>query len=72
MLQAADAALRNKLSPEVLSSIVALIPDAWLGDVLHFADVEAHREAYHQYLVDRLRHSSIFVQEAIHARTRLA
>lgn len=66
-----DAALRARLTPDVLREIVALIPDGWLGDEPAFASVAEHRAAYLAFLTSRLAASSVFVEEAIHARAQL-
>ncbi len=70
-LAAADALLRERLTPGVLREIIDAIPESWLGDDALFADHEAHRAAYVAYLLDRLAHSRIFVEEALHARAQL-
>lgn len=70
-LTEADAALRPRLTPELLTRIVALVPDAWLGDVPAFETVEAHRAAYVTYLSQRLEAPRAFVEEARHAHARL-
>jgi hypothetical protein len=66
-----DALLKSRLSPAVLQDIVNLIPESWLEQNAQFADSAAHRMAYVSYLQDRLEHSHIFVEEAIHARAQL-
>jgi hypothetical protein len=70
-LRAADASLSARLAPDVIHDIVALIPDAWLGDEPLFANVAEHRAAYATYLLTRLDVPRVFVEEAIDARTRL-
>jgi hypothetical protein len=70
-LDEADMALRARLVPACLGAIVALIPDAWLGDEPAFAGAAEHRAAYAGYLSARLEASRIFVEEAQHARARL-
>lgn len=65
-LAAADARLRQLLTPELLTATVDLVPEQWLGDEPQFADVAAHRQAYVDYLQRRLV-SSKFVEEAIRA-----
>lgn len=70
-LPAADERLRPLLTRQTLAAIVALIPDAWLGDVPQFASVEEHRAAYVEYLLTRRAASSVFVEEAEHARAQL-
>jgi len=70
-LDEANALLKPRLTPDVLQSIVAAIPDLWLGDDPLFATQEEHRAAYVTYLLDRLDASHIFVEEAQNARARL-
>jgi hypothetical protein len=69
-LTEADAAGRVRLTPDILQSIVDLIPDAWLTGSPFGTPLE-HRRAYLTYLVDRLAASAIFVDEAQHARSLL-
>jgi hypothetical protein len=70
-LSEADQLLRARLTPAVLQSIVELIPDIWSGDSTVYADATAQRAAYLEYLLDRLEHSQIFVEEALRARNQL-
>lgn len=67
----ADRQLKAKLSTAVLQDIVNLIPDSWLNDDASFPDTATHRAAYLDYLLDRLAHADIFVEEALHAREQL-
>jgi hypothetical protein len=60
-----DAEFSAKLTPEVLRSIVALIPDDWLNDA------EKTREIYLDFLLNRLETPREFVKEAIDARAAL-
>jgi hypothetical protein len=66
-----DASLRALLTRETLAAIVALIPDAWLGDEPRFANAGEHRAAYLDYLLARRDASAVFVEEAEHARAQL-
>lgn len=68
-LATVDAEARARLTPEVLSAIVALVPEEWLTE----PDVPAQeqRAAYVQFLENRLAASEIFVQEANDARQAL-
>ena len=50
--------------------MVALIPESWLGDSA-YEGVEAEREAYSEYLIERLQGPRAFVKEAIDARAQL-
>jgi hypothetical protein len=66
-IEAIDPSMRAKLTPELLTSVVDLIPELWLGDDSPFATPEEHRSAYVQYLSDRRDAADNFVQEAIRA-----
>jgi hypothetical protein len=67
-IHSVDAELSSRLPSEVLWSIVKLIPEAWLGDVEEFANVEEHRAAYVEYLTKRLATPRPWVEEAENAR----
>jgi hypothetical protein len=66
----ADERLTPLVTRELLESIVAQIPDAWLGDVEQFASIAEHRQAYIDVLLERLTAPRAFVEEAIDARKR--
>jgi hypothetical protein len=68
-IEEADEALSKKLSPEVINSIVELIPDSWLGNEPQFASVGEHRRAYSEYLRARLEAPRKFAEEAVNAGT---
>ena len=70
-LEAADRELKPLLTEQRIRSIVNQIPDDWLADDAPFATPEAHREAYIQFLLTRLQHSSVFVKDAQDARAAL-
>jgi hypothetical protein len=70
-LAEADALLRPRLSEELLWGILAEVPDAWLAPVEGFPTPEAQRAAYVTFLMSRLAASSVFVEEAAHARAAL-
>ncbi len=70
-LDAVDTDFKTKLSPELLRAIVALVPEDWLVVDSPFDSAAAHRQAYVQYLENRLEHSEIFVKEAQNARKAL-
>jgi hypothetical protein len=57
----ADAELAPRLTPERIESIVALVPESWLGD-------GEERAAYAGYLKERLAAPRAFVEEARRAR----
>ncbi|KAA3437627.1 HipA family kinase [Rufibacter hautae] len=70
-LEAVDAEFKAILTPEVIQSIVSLIPEDWLTGDSPFASPEEHRQAYAQFLETRLAHTETFVKEAQHARKAL-
>ena len=71
MLDEADKACTALLTPDRVQSIVALIPEEWLGNEEVFADNAAHRQAYAQFLNERIAHSQTFLNAAQDARQRL-
>ena len=64
-IEAADAQLSAKLTPEILRRVVELIPASWLGDA------ENERKIYLEFLMNRLAAPREFVKEAINARKNL-
>jgi hypothetical protein len=64
----ADARLTPLLTPDLIRSIVELIPDEWLGSEQQFTDAAQHRAAYVEYLLGRLEAPRSFVEEASRAR----
>ncbi len=70
-LRAAEARLRERLTPEVLERTVGLIPEAWLEAEAGFESPEAHRGAYLAWLGERLAAASVFIAEAERARAQL-
>lgn len=63
-----DTTLAQRLTPQVITNIVGLIPDDWLTDAPQFASLEEHRAAYVTYLLRRMESPRNFVEEAHHAR----
>jgi hypothetical protein len=70
-IESAAAVARQRLTPEVLAAVVALVPDEWLSAIPDTPDPAERRAGYVDFLTRRLAASSIFEQEAIRARTRL-
>jgi len=70
-LEKADAEMRNILTEELIRSVVQAVPDTWLLKDAPFATVDEHREAYIHFLKTRAAHSTLFLNEAIHARQTL-
>jgi hypothetical protein len=69
-LRAAETALQQRLSPGVLQSAVALLPDVWLEGASSKAK-QAQRQAYLAWLSGRLEASATFIVEAERARAQL-
>ena len=69
----ADERLAPQLTPGLLDSIVALLPDEWLADDAlshrHAGSPEDQRQAYRDYLARRLSSPRPFVPEAVSARS---
>lgn len=70
-LKEADAALSERLTPELILETVNLIPDTWLQTGSPFKSALEHKHAYADYLLKRLEARSLFVEEAERARSSL-
>lgn len=70
-LDVADKKLSAHLSADKLRAIVESIPDEWLMDESNFESVQAVRDAYSEYLINRLKSPRAFVEEAMNARAKL-
>ena len=70
-LEAADAALRPKLTRSGIEQIVAGVPNEWLVPVPGAETPQAKRDGYLQYFLKRLETAPLFVEEALHARAKL-
>ena len=64
----ADARLSALVTPQLIKGLLSLVPDEWLADEARFANPEAHRAAYVEYLLKRLEAPRDFVKEAADAR----
>lgn len=62
-----DLSFKKILTPQIINSILAIIPDEWLNEDI-FASNHVQREAYAKFLNTRIANSTIFVKEAQHAR----
>nr|WP_294907279.1 HipA family kinase [uncultured Lacibacter sp.] len=65
-LQAVDAQLRSILTEDRISAIVNALPDSFLDGDAEYTPADL-RKVYQQFLCARIQHSSIFVNEALHA-----
>jgi hypothetical protein len=70
-LDVVDAEFKSMLTPDIIHNIVNLIPDDWLAAAPQEATIEAQRAVYAQFLINRVQHSSIFLNQANHARATL-
>lgn len=66
MLEEANAEFKALLGPELIRTVVNLIPEEWLTDG-PFQSVQEHRQAYAEFLNSRIAASDIFVKEAQNA-----
>ncbi len=66
-MEEVDKEFRTLISNDFIADLVNIIPDDWLVDS-PFESVAEHREAYAQYLRDRVKYSEILVKEANDAR----
>lgn len=62
--------IKSKLTKSVIENIVNLIPETWLSGDNAFDSAIKYKEAYTKYLLNRLEHSDIFVEEMIRARSK--
>jgi hypothetical protein len=68
-LREADSRMTELITPDIIENIVKLIPDAWLVGGSSFSDNNQHRNAYVEYLLNRLKSAHDFLEEAIRARS---
>ncbi len=68
-LEKVDIEAHSILTTDRIKSIISLIPDEWL--VTNTDSAAAIQMVYEQFLLNRLSHSSIFLNNAQHAREAL-
>ena len=61
--------MTGRVTPDIIDSVVKLIPDAWLVGDSPFDGSPQHRDAYMEYLLSRLEPPHVFLEEAIRARS---
>lgn len=61
----ADRLMRQAITPRTLSRIVSLIPEEWLEEESSDITPDERRRAYETFLLDRLKNTSVFVNEAV-------
>jgi hypothetical protein len=62
-LDKADVVMKEKLTPDVIHSILELIPDEWLVNE-EIKDAGKMRKQYEIFLVNRIARSHLFIKEA--------
>jgi len=68
-LREADSVMTRLITRQVIEDAVELVPEAWLvGDSL-FEDSRQRKDAYIEYLLNRLEAPREFLEEAIRARS---
>lgn len=68
-LSIVDEEMNEKLNSSVIENIVNLIPDSWLTGNSTFNNVNQFKDAYKKYLLKRLEHPHLFIEEATRARS---
>jgi hypothetical protein len=68
-LQEADSKMTALLTPDIIDSVVKLIPDDWLVGDSSSGGSNQHRDTYIEYLLNRLESPHSFLEEAIRARS---
>jgi hypothetical protein len=69
-LRAADERLRPRLTVDTVQRIIAEVPEDWFDDEDEFEDIDAQRQAYVEYLTQRLNGPRAWLDEAVAARQR--
>ncbi len=70
-LEAINAEMRARLTPERIEHIVSLIPDEWLTNGNEDDSPAEMKQVYMQFINSRINNSHIFVNEAQNARKTL-
>ncbi len=68
-LEEADSKMVARITPDIIDSIVKLIPDAWLVENSSAGAGGQHRDVYIEYLLSRLESPRFFLKEAMDARS---
>jgi hypothetical protein len=68
-LREVDEKMTGRVTPDIIESIIKLIPDAWLVGDAAFGGSHQHRDAYREYLLRRLEPPHVFLEEALRARS---
>ncbi len=67
LLQLVNEELKKVVTEERIRSIVSIVPDEWLQHEDIKESPDEMRNVYSQFLINRISHTDIFVNEAINA-----
>jgi hypothetical protein len=70
-LELVDTDFKQVLTKERVHAIVGLVPDEWLNGESSFKSPDEYRDAYAGFLLTRIKHSEIFIEEAQNAAKTL-
>ncbi len=70
-LEEVSGELASKLTQGVVNAALESVPDEWLTHEPRFPNPALHREAWREYLSERLRSAPAFLAEAVRARGEL-
>jgi hypothetical protein len=68
-LEDADRRMAERITPQTIAAVVALLPDAWMSDDTPGGAARAP-QIYADYLQSRLESRHVFLEEALRARSR--
>ena len=69
LIREVDPQMKALLHKDAIAALVRRVPDEWLPEDAGFSSRDAQRDAYVRFLVARLASSTLFVEEAINARS---
>lgn len=69
LLNEADEKCKRLISENNINDILSTLPDEWLESYDETMSANDVRNTYRQFLIYRMNHSSIFLNEAIHAQS---
>lgn len=63
LIDEADREMRTLVTPEKIREIVSVIPDQWVSSHQVGAEPSTIRDVYSNFLINRINHASVFVNE---------
>jgi hypothetical protein len=70
-LERVDAEMKSMITPQLISQVLAMLPEEWILASRDTETAEEAREVYLSFLMKRLENSEVFVNEANDARKAL-